>query len=416
MDSRTRPYGLINRNLFFFMLAMMLANIGSSMYALLLPLYLKEMGASVAQIGLYFTVAQFVPLLLQVLGGWVSDSIGRLRGVVLGSVAGNLGFIGFLLAPTWQWMLIGEFFHALNYSLVGPSYAAYVADQSSDRQRGRTFGFTEMMVVLVGVIGPPLGGWLAHRFGFRLMLLVAWTFYFLATLIRVVMSHRAWTSGKLPMKPLHLADLWANMKTLNRVMLAGGLIIWLIGVYSLFEISNSMSTSLMPLFAEEIGGMNFQQIGLLGAIFGLSTMVGNLPGGWLADKRGEQIGIAFGLLLQAAGLVGFVQAGSFGGYALGWILFGLGGGMMSPAFDTLISRAVPAGMRGTAYGMFNATVGLAAMPAPAINAQIWQRISPRFPFVLGVLASLFGIIPALFKLKRPTLPPGGQDLPVHRNE
>ena len=413
MGPLTRPYGLINRSLFFFILAMMLANVGASMYAPLLPLYLKSMGASVAQIGLYFTLAQLVPLVLQVLGGWVSDSLGRLRGVMLGSLAGNLGFIAFMLAPTWQWMLAGEFFHALNYSLVGPSFAAYVADQSADRHRGRVFGLTEMMFMMVTVVGPPLGGWLAQHYGFRSMLLVAWSMYFLATLLRIAMSHRAASRGHLPDRPLRLADLGDNLKTLNKLMVTGGLIIWLIVIYGLFEISYAMSNSLMPLFSEVIGGMNFQQIGWLGAFFGLSAMLANLPGGWLADKRGERVGIVLGFLLQAAGLVGFVRADGFWGYAFGWSLFGAGAGLMSPAFDTLLSKAVPARLRGTAFGLFNATVGLAAMPSPAINAQIWQRIAPQAPFVLGVLASLAGILPAWRKLKRPAALPVEHELEIH---
>ena len=50
-------------------------------------LYLKELGASVGQIGLFFTLSQIIPLAMQILGGWVSDTLGRLRSVALGSVA-----------------------------------------------------------------------------------------------------------------------------------------------------------------------------------------------------------------------------------------------------------------------------------------------------------------------------------------
>jgi MFS family permease len=70
---------ILNSLLKVFMLAMVLANISSSMYGNLLPLYLKELNASVAQVGLFFTLSQIAPLALQILGGWISDSLGRLR-------------------------------------------------------------------------------------------------------------------------------------------------------------------------------------------------------------------------------------------------------------------------------------------------------------------------------------------------
>ena len=44
--------------LLLFMLAMILANLGGEMYGMLLPLYLKELNASVVQIGLFFTISK----------------------------------------------------------------------------------------------------------------------------------------------------------------------------------------------------------------------------------------------------------------------------------------------------------------------------------------------------------------------
>ncbi len=66
---------LLNKMLLLFMLAMVLANVGGEMYGMLLPLYLKELNASVVQIGLFFTISQIIPLVVQILGGWVSDSL-----------------------------------------------------------------------------------------------------------------------------------------------------------------------------------------------------------------------------------------------------------------------------------------------------------------------------------------------------
>ena len=57
-----------------FMLAMILANIAGMMLPMLMPIYLIELGASVAQVGLVFTITSVVILFLQIMGGWISDS------------------------------------------------------------------------------------------------------------------------------------------------------------------------------------------------------------------------------------------------------------------------------------------------------------------------------------------------------
>jgi MFS family permease len=59
---------ILNQHLLLFMAAMVLANIGGEMYGPLLPLYLKELNASVVQVGLFFTLSQIIPLALQILG------------------------------------------------------------------------------------------------------------------------------------------------------------------------------------------------------------------------------------------------------------------------------------------------------------------------------------------------------------
>ena len=59
------------------MFAMVLANISGNMGMMLVPLYLDELGASITEIGFVFTILAMVSLVLQVFGGWISDSIGR---------------------------------------------------------------------------------------------------------------------------------------------------------------------------------------------------------------------------------------------------------------------------------------------------------------------------------------------------
>ncbi len=86
---------------------MVLANTAGNMYGNILPLYLKSLGASVAQIGLFLTLFQSSPSSYK---SWEDGYrlTGRLRSIAMGSVAGVLSYVGLLLAPTWQWVFLGE--------------------------------------------------------------------------------------------------------------------------------------------------------------------------------------------------------------------------------------------------------------------------------------------------------------------
>ncbi|HBK60647.1 MAG TPA: MFS transporter, partial [Firmicutes bacterium] len=70
------------------------------------------------------TVSSIAPLVLQLLGGFVSDSIGRLRAVAIGSIAGSIGYLFYVAAPSWSWLLVGHAISRLAGCFVAPSYQA----------------------------------------------------------------------------------------------------------------------------------------------------------------------------------------------------------------------------------------------------------------------------------------------------
>ena len=400
-ESRAASQSLLTPTLLLFMFAMILANIGGEMYGPLLPLYLKELNASVAQIGLFFTLSQIVPLALQILGGWISDTLGRLRSIALGSLAGNLVFAGFILAPTWQWVMVGMVFNAMTRSLIGPSFSAFIAEQSSEHNRARVFGITDTLFMVISVFGPPLGGWLADTYGFRIMLAVAWLFYFFATLIRLSMARQAARAQSEKPQKLAFSGLRDNLKEMAALITAGGLVTWILITDGVRDIAFALSGNLMPIYLEEIGGMTYQQIGWLGSAFGVCMMLVTMPAGWLADKKGERLGIVAGFAMEFAAMLLFVRVSGFWGYAAVWALFGLGVGMMAPAYNSLISKAVPARVRGTAFGLFSTSLGIVSLPSPAIGAQLYERSGPRVPFLITGYAALFSILPAWLKFKLP---------------
>jgi MFS family permease len=387
--------------LLMFLLAMILANVGGEMYGMLLPLYLKELNASVVQIGLFFTISNIIPLVVQILGGWVSDSLGRLRSIAWGSVAGNLTYVGFILAPTWQWVMSGMFFSAVTRSLIGPSFSAFIAEQSAEKNRARVFGITDTLFMIVGVIGPPLGGFLADKYGFRIMLACAWVLYFIATIIRVSMARTAARGNEANPRKLSMGNLRSSLGAMTALLLSGGVITWVLITDGVRDIAYSLSGNLMPVYLEQIGGMSFQQIGWLGSIFSVCMMAVTMPAGWLADKKGERVGIVIGFLTEFVAMFTFMQVKGFWGYALVWAVFGMGTGMMSPAYNSLISKAVPEKMRGTAFGLFGTSLGVVSLPAPWVGAKLWERYSPKMPFYVTGLAALASAIPAWFKFKLP---------------
>jgi len=404
---------LVSGVLLLFLVAMIFANIGGNMYGELMPLYLKDLGSSIPQIGLFFTISQIVPLFLQILGGWISDSLGRLRAIAIGSVFGVIGFIPLVLADSWGWLVAAIAIGSVARALVGPSFDAFVAEHSSEENRGKVFGVTQAIFLVVSVVGPPLGGWLAQDFGFKQMLLVAGIFYFIAALIRIGMAREA-AKTETGEKKLSLTSLRTNLSSMFGLVFSGGLITWILITDGFRDTSFQLSGNLFPVYMQDIGGLSIQQIGWAMSLFGLCTMLVTIPGGWLADKAGERVGISLGMILMASALFTLINVpvGNRWLYFVGWALAGFGVGIQMPAYQSLISKAVPEKLRGTAFGLFNTSLGLISLPAPWIGAQLWDKISPQFPFTITALALLLSIVPIWLKFK---LPKAGEAIKIENS-
>jgi MFS family permease len=400
--AEAKKKSLLSGLLVLFLAAMIFANIGGNMYGGLMPLYLKDLGSSIPQIGLFFTISQIVPLFLQILGGWVSDTLGRLRAIAIGSVFGVIGFIPLVLADSWGWLVISVAIGSVARALVGPSFDAFIAEHSSEENRGKVFGISQTIFMVVSVVGPPLGGWLAEDYGFKLMLLVAGVFYLIAAIMRIGMAREA-AKTATTRKTLSFDSLKSNLGAMFGMMFSGGLITWILITDGFRDVSFQLSENLFPVYMQDIGGLSIQQIGWATALFGLCMMLTTIPGGWLSDKVGERVGIALGMLLMGGALFVLINIpqGNQWLYFVGWALAGIGIGVSTPAYQSLISKAVPQNLRGTAFGLFSTSLGIISLPAPWIGAQLWDRFSPQFPFTITAIAILLSIIPIWLKFKLP---------------
>jgi MFS family permease len=361
---------------------------------------------------LVFTLTSVVILFLQILGGWISDSIGRLRAIAIGSVGGIIGYAAMLLAPTWEWMVLALAISQIPYALVGPSFSAFIAEQSTEENRGRVYGLTDTIYQITGVIGPPLGGFLAGSYGFKVMLLVSGILYTSAAGLRIWMATTVRFTTEAQPDRLTAKSFMTNLKTMAVMILGGGVLTWIFITDGVRDIGFRLSWELQPLYLEQVGGLTFQQIGLLGSIFSIAMMFIPMLSGRLSDRYGERVPISSGFLLIFFALVMFLNASGFLGFALVWAVFGMGVGLLSPAYQSLISKVVPQKMLGTFTGLFRGSLGLISLPAPFIGAKLWETYNPQVPFMITAVAALLAVIPTWLFFKVPDKPeePPGMDV------
>jgi MFS family permease len=399
---------LLTNTLVILLISMIAANIGGQMYGPMLPLYVQSLGADIAQIGLFFTLAMIAPLLFQILGGWLSDAIGRVQAMAIGSVAGFAGYLIFVIAPSWGWLLLGMVGLSVATSFVGPSFQALVAEESTEETRGRVFGVVQSLFLVVGVIGAPLGGILADQVGFRWMFAVAAGLYGIATVIRLFMARKirqreaeAPQAVSTPRSAPSFSYLKASITTLVGLMVGGGIVTWIFLSDGVGDVTFSMVGNLFPLYLNNIVGITKTQLGVLGAVSAVVTMALTALGGMLSDKAGERVGIVLGTIFQGGAIFMMLSVSSYSLLIVAWGLLGVGQALSGPAYNSLISKVVPQHLRGTAFGFFSTSLGVISLPAPYVGTWMWQRFGPRVPFFVPLIATTLMLPVMWFKFKLP---------------
>jgi MFS family permease len=179
-----------------------------------------------------------------------------------------------------------------------------------------------------------------------------------------------------------------GLPTLNWKSLDKRFLLFLV-VVIIFTLGNS-SDSFIILLGQDHGLSVLQIMGMLMTFNAIYALLAG-PFGSLSDRIGRRKLILAGWILYGLVYLGFALSNTG---AQVWILFGIYGiyyALTEGVAKALVADIVPQEQRGTAYGLFNAAIGLTALPASLIAGILWQTISPAAPFIFGASLSLVAV-------------------------
>jgi predicted MFS family arabinose efflux permease len=128
-------------------------------------------------------------------------------------------------------------------------------------------------------------GWLG--IWFKLMLLAAGIFYFIAMLMRLSMAREAAKNATTNTDKLSFAGLKINLRVMFALVFSGGLITWMLVTDGMRDISFQFSENLFPVYMQEVGGLSLQQIGWVMSFFGIAMMATTILGGLCRERVGS---------------------------------------------------------------------------------------------------------------------------------
>ena len=165
-------------------------------------------------------------------------------------------------------------------------------------------------------------------------------------------------------------------------------------------------TPLLPHFEDEFG-LSKSASGVLAAAYAAGTLVGALPGGYLAARAGVRATVLLGLALMVVSSVAFAFAGSIAMLDAARFVQGIGGAASWAGAMAWVAGAAPRDRRGEMIGtaMGAAIAGALVGPAVGILADV-VGIAPTF---CGI--AVVGVVLAGWALRTPAAEPEGTSSP-----
>ena len=265
------------RDLWLSFLSNLLFALGLGLYYQLLNVYaIRNLGAPRFMIGALVAIQLGMTAIGYIPGAWAADHV-RLKPIIVAvwwlTVPTALSFA---LAPSWPWLIPGYLLTGL-YMANNPAFKVYIMLKSEPARMARNISYVFASFPLGMALGPLAGGWLATRYGMRLVFVVAIGFYVASSIVISLIKDTPYHAAG---RPWRLADLLANrVFRRNLIFFFGGFFM----VY--------LAQPFVQPYLAQVHHLGYTALGVLAGIGALGGSAITFVAGRTTDVYGHRRGI-----------------------------------------------------------------------------------------------------------------------------
>ena len=347
----------------------------------LFPLFLDSHGASEMEISFVISLSSLATTALMIPVGFLMERVGKKRMLLIGLLIWTATPVFIGSARNWRIAAPLYMVYNLADAFVGPARMTMIAEYATPESQATVFGIMSMDWAVGGIVSPPLSGFLAERSGWHLPFKVAAIVMALALVPVLMLEDKK--AGGTQEERVSALDIFRRE--------------YLATISLFFMFSCALSTGLsvvgtmLPIFLKNQMGLPLSSIGLFFTGSSVLNLLGQVPGGWLADRYGrKRVILAFLLPIP------FI----FGAWAMvsDWVamlvLYSLFAGcrsMMGSASLALLSDSFPSELKGAAFSVRMTGFRMGSIVGPLLGGYLYSSLSPKSPFIAAALLFFMGI-------------------------
>lgn len=358
--------------------AVFLLGFGEELWKRFVPKYMEALGAGAVAIGLYGAAEDLCDALYQFPGGTLADRLGRRRAFPLFIAIASVGYLVYLLSPSWPWVFLGLALAMAWTSMASPATFAVIADALPRNRRAMGFTVQSILRRVPRMVSPIAGGALAGAFG----VVVGMRIGFAATIVLAGITLLVVRRMDLPLIPtqaMRMGGVWRAFDPALRRLLASDIVI---------RFCEGLAGVFVILYVTTVRGFSVLAFSLFLALQVATSILVYLPAAHVADRIGRKPFVAATFLAFALYPVTVALAAGPAAMALAFVVGGLRE-IGEPSRKAMIVDSAHEALRGRTVGLYYLVRGLSVTPAAAIGGLLW-RLSPATPFYVAGAIGLAG--------------------------
>ncbi len=377
----------------------LLTDISTEMFYPLISFYLLALGAGPSVLGFVEGIAESLASLLKVYSGYISDKVQKRKPLaILGYSFSSIGKIILYFASNWVGIFFGRFIDRFGKGIRTAPRDAIIAESSSEKERGKSFGLHRAMDTIGAILGIILSIYIIKTFNltetsnlkeyipvFKSVILISLIPAILGVGILLLLRE----TGKGVRKGNFPRWEWKKLDPKLRAFLIFTFI---------FTLGNS-SNQFLLLRAKTIEeNINIVSVLSLYFLYNKIYALFSYPAGFISDKIGRKKLLVLGYLFYGLVYLGFALVRNFNTLWYLFAIYGLYIAFTEGVEKALISDLAPSDIKATAIGLHATLVGIGLFPASLFAGLLWSYFGPQAPFYLGGFLGIFASIGLMFIL------------------
>jgi MFS family permease len=349
--------------------------IGGALIFPFFALYItRKFNVGMTEVGLLFALFSVTDMLGNMIGGALTDYLGRKTMIILGLVISALTSLGMGLVQQLEWFYLMGAISGLFATAAGPAHEAMLIDILPEKKRSEGFGVMRVAMNLSVAIGPAIGGFIAAYSYLILFIADTVTSLITALLVYLVVEETKPEEVEKTVEKKNFKDTFIGYGA----VLKDRKFMLFVMISTIATLVYSQMYSTLSVYLRDVHGIPESGYGWLMTLnAGMVVLFQFMITRRISDKPPMLI-LALGTLLYVIGfgMYGFVEVNIL--FMLAMAIITVGEMVIIPVAQAYVGKAAPEDMRGRYSGVMGFSWMIPWMIGPLLAGLIMDNGDPNW--------------------------------------